>query len=100
MNMMNMKKPLLLVVLMILPLAVTAGQPTMYFEEIIPGSAAEDAGFLAGDGLLQIDGREIESPDDLSAAVVLDNIDDQGTNGQSVLLWPAASYRSRPLRPP
>jgi hypothetical protein len=53
------------------------------------GAANVDAGVAASltsaDDLL--DGQDVGT-----AAAVFDNIDDQGTNGQSVLLWPAASY--------
>lgn len=53
------------------------------------GAATVDAGVAAtgtsADDLL--DGQDVGS-----AAVVLDNIDDQGTNGQSVLEWPSDEY--------
>lgn len=54
------------------------------------GAANVDAG-VAADGTTSADDL-LDGQDVGSAAVVLDNIDDQGTNGQSVLEWGATEY--------
>jgi S1-C subfamily serine protease len=43
-------KRLLLTLLLVLPLSVSVAQSGMVFHEVVPGSAAEKAGLLAGDG--------------------------------------------------
>ena len=52
-------------------LFMTVGQPFTPAEvgEVLPDSAAEEAGFLAGDQVIQIDGRSIERFEDLQRLV-------------------------------
>ncbi len=54
------------------------------------GAANVDAG-VAADATTSADDL-LDGQDVGSAAVVLDNIDDQGTNGQSVLHWDSDEY--------
>ncbi len=54
------------------------------------GAATIDAG-VAADGSTSADNL-LAGQDVGSAAVLLDNIDDQGTNGQSVLHWGSDEY--------
>jgi hypothetical protein len=54
------------------------------------GAANVDAG-VASDATTSADDL-LDGQDVGSAAVVLDNIDDQGTNGQSVLHWDSDEY--------
>jgi len=54
------------------------------------GAAAVDAG-VAADGETSADNL-LDGLDVGSAAGVFDNIDDQGTNGQSVVKWGASQY--------
>ncbi len=46
-----------------------AGQPTTKVGDVIPGYPAEDAGIIAGDRLLAVDGRDIETWYDFTDAI-------------------------------
>lgn len=54
------------------------------------GSATADAG-VAADGTTSSD-TLLDGVNIGAAAAIFDNIDDQGTNGQSVLLWGSSQY--------